>query len=606
MPDMAGSEPATDQRLTLSTDAGTPLSDQRATSRPDTGAKGTDDRAVLGRLSTFDESTWKGIQDTKEQSATRRALHALAQALRQFVEAQPGGKWREPRLAFERFISDPKYEADYIAAYDRAVRAGIRQALGQTATQLAKDLSLVVPNFRDLAAIYYAPEGTRPTDEQLRSALSPGYSAAADFWGSPSRSGMSPQSREDLLKNTWFSTAVAAGRLLDEIERQGLLTTIDITAADFLKGLGRLGDKWVDGFLALNGRAAEQGEYAGRMVGGAIAQVIWAAANFVAFEAASRAFTLTSESLAALHERVLRLTIKQRIARWAARTKAALEWIEKALAKDIPQIFYRVFVETDGRAFERLLQGAAELKGGTFVNRARKLKGTFLFEELIPFNARYAGRVAEIEDFLAHTPSGVWHPKVYRARRIWVWQYNSYERAFAWTELGDGGLVVFPKPGVKSRHKMGLANLFESKSAGVVEKAAASPEFIAGQVGKDFERLDFADPAYGGAPAIRVEVEGLGAGASDTTIVELKADELFYSRKPPTIEKTPTGEVRSFGTYWTVVAPPDSVPATLARTSDKLQAAGFGKGEVWLHPMNDSTAQRIAEFILEFVERAMR
>ena len=170
-----------------------------------------------------------------------------------------------------------------------------------------------------------------------------------------------------------------------------------------------------------------------------------------------------------------------------------------------------------------------------------------------------------------------------------------------WQELSDSALVVFPKPGVKTPFKMGLANIFESKSAGVVEKAVASPEFIAGQMGKNFERLDFLDATYGSTPAFRVQIEGLGVGA-EPTFVELRPGELYYSRKQPRIEKFLAGEKRTFGTYWTVVAPPDAKSATLERTATKLRDAGFGEGEVWRHPITDATAQRIAEAVLKFVE----
>ena len=170
-----------------------------------------------------------------------------------------------------------------------------------------------------------------------------------------------------------------------------------------------------------------------------------------------------------------------------------------------------------------------------------------------------------------------------------------------WLELSDGVLVVFPKPGAKTTLKMGLADVFESKSAKVVEKAAASPEFLAGQIGKNVERLDF-DPEIflTNQPVIRVEVEGL-LGPGDKTLVDLKPGELWFSRNPPRVEKTASGSKQLFGTHWTVVGPPDTAPATIARTGKKLEAAGFTP-DIWTHPITDVQAQKIAESVLQFVE----
>lgn len=59
-----------------------------------------------------------------------------------------------------------------------------------------------------------------------------------------------------------------------------------------------------------------------------------------------------------------------------------------------------------------------------------------------------------------------------------VYQDNGRTGQTEWLELGDRALAVLPKPNAKTQFRMGLANVFESKSAGVVEKVAASPEFL--------------------------------------------------------------------------------------------------------------------------------
>jgi hypothetical protein len=170
-----------------------------------------------------------------------------------------------------------------------------------------------------------------------------------------------------------------------------------------------------------------------------------------------------------------------------------------------------------------------------------------------------------------------------------------------WLELSDGGLVVFPKPGAKTQFKMGLADVFESKSAKVVEKAAASPEFLAGQIGKNVERLDFDPDIYlTNQPVIRVEIEDL-LGPGSKSIVELKPGELWFSRNPPRVKQTASGPKKLFGTHWTVVGPPDTAAATMARTGKKLEAAGFTP-DIWTQPITDVRAQKIAEAVLRFVE----
>lgn len=554
-------------------------------------------------LKTFDESTWKDIEEDKERLAMSKAIIEFYRALSAFTDAQPGGRWRDRRVEFGRLIKDKNYASAYDAGYLRGKRSSLRQTLGQDVDTLKKDLLLFVPNMLLAAEIYLAPPGQKPTDRQLRDAIGPDNAAALDIYTSSSGVMGVPQSREDLLKNTWFKGGVAVAKLLDDVERQGWLTTLDFTAAELIAGLQRLSEAWVEGFFALNGQPDKQGEYVGRMVGAAIALVIWMAANFIAFEAVFRTCILVNEGVGELYVAVRKLTLMQRIALLAARTKALLEWIERALSKDLPDIFYRVFVRGEPKALDRFLNAARSIRGGSFINRARRLKGSHLLEELIPFNANYDTRVRGIEQFLANTADSIWQPKAYRARRIWVWQMNDYSGTSEWMELSDSALVVLPKSGAKTKFRIGLANVFESKSAGVVEKAASDPEFLAGQMGKNFERLDFDPKAYDPSkPVIRVEVEGLGVG-SDPTIVELKPGELFFSRLPLAIEKTTSGEKRTFGTFWTVVTPPDAKPATLIRTFNKLQDNGFKGGEIWLHPMTDAKAQRISEAVLDFADQ---
>lgn len=549
-------------------------------------------------LKGYDESTWKRNQEDQEKqeedrnsTATYKALVAFAQALREFTDARPGGKWLDRRIQFDRLIKDTSYAVAYEAGYSRGKRSGMREALGLHVDDLVKSLTFFVPNLMSLVEIYLTPQGQKPTDQQLRGALGSSNASALMIYSSPTGSLASPQDREELLKNTWVKNGMVAAKWFDEVERKGWLTTLDFTAAQFIAGLGRLSGKWVDGFFALNGRPGEQGEYTGRMVGVAVALVIWAASSFIVFEVATRTFILVNDKIEALHVSIRKLTLTQRLALLAKRARALLQWLEARLHKDIPDIFYRAFVRGNPKALERLLAGARNIKGGNALNRARRLKGSFIFEELIPFNPNYDARVRAIEQFLADTPDSIWQPKVYRARRMWVYQFSGLTRKAEWIEISDSGLVVFPKSGTKTKFRMGMANVFESKSAGVVEKAAASPEYLAGQIGKDFERLDDC--------RLKVEVEGLGVG-TDLTIVEANAGELFLSRNPPRIEQSLGSDKRIFGTFWTVVAPPDAPPTTLVRTREKLSAAGFGGSELWLHPMSDTTAQRISEAVIDF------
>lgn len=571
------------------------MTDQRATQ-----VAGSLNRLTL---SHFDESTWKRIEDSKEPRSFFPALWELARALQDFIGASPGSKWHDKRVEFERLISQLEYVKAYKQGYDSGVPRGLRQALGQNVESLATELAFVVPSISAIAEIYVGNPGNRPAGQQLRSALAPGTAAALDVYTSPAGTLGSRQSRQDLLKSTWIQGGLAAGKLLEDLERQGLLTTLNYTAASLVTALHQLGEKWIERFFTLNGRATEQGEYAGKMVGAACAEIIWAAANFIAFESAVRAFPVAFEGAEGIFQKASELALKQRVALLGQRAKSLLTWLETALKKDIPEIFYRAFVVKDPTGLERMLQFAGKLKGGNIVRRAQQLKGSFLFEELITWNAKYAGRVSEIEEFLRAVPEGIWQPKTYRARRLWVWQFSSYSKTAEWMELSDGALVVFPKPGVKSAFRMGLADIFESKSAKVVEKAAASPEFLAGQIGKNVERLDFDPRVYQTNQAvIRVEVEGLGV-SGETTLVELKPGELWFSRQPPRVQQTPAGPKKLFGTYWTVVGPPDTEAATLARTAKKLEAAGFGSGDVWRHPITDSQAQKISEAVLNFVEK---
>jgi len=558
-------------------------------------------------LKPFGEDTWKDIQDRKERLTTDqlrspayKALLAFADAIEAFTTAAPGGKWRERRIEFGRLVKDPQYASDFAAGYEQGKRSGMKDTLGADLTEVKNELVFYTPSLAKLAEIYLQRQGTAPTGQDLREALGRGPAAAVDIYGSPIGSLGSAQSKADLLSSTWFKAGIAAAKLCDEVERQGWLATIEMTVTQVLEGLRRLSEGWLDGFFALNGSALKQGEYAGRMIGFAIAQVIWAAANDIAFNAASRAFIVPAEGLPELYERVRSFTLKQRLAGLVVRTRRLVEWLEQALRRDIPEIFYRVFVRGEPKAIEGFSEAAARFarQRGSVVARARGLKGGYIFEELIAFNERWEPRVKEIETFLTDAKDLPWQPKAYRARRIWVWQYNGFTKQAEWIELGDNALVVFPKPGVETPYKIGLANLFESKSAGVVDKATVSPEFLAGQIGKDFERLDSFVPEAG-KPAYRFEIEGL-LGGTDTTLVEFEAGELFLSRQAPRIEKIGEQQKHLFGTYWTVVAPPDAPGGSLGGVVKNLKKNGFSAGELWLHPITDSTAQKIAEAAIEF------
>jgi hypothetical protein len=570
-----------------------------------TEQRGTESANALDRmtLKSFDESTWKQIGDAKDATALFPALRELMAALFAFLQAKPGDKWYDRRVEFGRLVAKPDYVAAYKTGYERGLTLGLRDTLGKSVDDLAKELSLVVPSLKALAEIYLASPGTKPTGQQVRGALSPGAAAAIDVYFSPPGSTGSRQSREDLLKSTWVQGAVSAVKLLEEMQRRGVLKTLDYTAASLITALQSLGEKWIDGLFALNGKAEAQGQYVGKMMGAASAEIIWTAANFVAFEAATQAFVTAAEGAEALYQAARQVALEQRIAALAKRAQTLVAFLEKELAKDVPNTFYVAFVVNDLKGIERMLEFAGRLKGGSLIQRARQLKGGFILEELIRYNAKYAPRIAEIEELLLKMgKEGIWQPKVYRARRMWVWQYSSYTKQMGWMELGDGGLVTFPKPGAKTKFKMGLANNFESKAAGVVEKAAASPEFLAGQTGKNLERLDF-DPAdyLTNQPVIRVEVEGL-LSPGDTTLVDLKPGELAFSRNPPRMQPIPGGGSKPvFGTNWTVVVPPDANAATVARTGKKLGAAGFTP-DIWNHPMTDSQAQKIAEGVMRFVE----
>lgn len=584
------------------TEPATPVS-SRMTERRATESSNALNRSTLR---TFDESTWKQIEDAKDPTAVFPAVVELMRALNAFLRAQPGDRWYDRRVEFGRLMARTEYVAAYKTGYERGITLGMNETLEKSVDDLVKGLSFVVPSLKAVADIYLGSPGTKPTGQQLRTALSPGTAAAIDIYSSPAGSLGTRQSREDLLKNAWVQGAVSAAKLLDEVERRGLLKTLDYTAASLVGALQALGEKWIEGLFALNGKPLEQGKYAGRMIGAATAEIIWAAANFIAFEAASRAFITTAEGAEAFYQAVRKVALEQRIALLAEQARSLVAFLEAELAKDIPEIFYRAFIVKDPKGIERLLQFARELKGGNLVQRARQLKGSFIFEELIPLNSKYAARVGDIEEFLAKMgKDGVWQPKTYRARRMWVRQFNSRTRQIEWIELSDGGLVVFPKPDVKTKFRMGLADVFESKSAGVVEKAAASPEFLAGQIGKNVERLDFDPEIYlTNQPVIRVEVEGL-LGPGDKTLVELKPGELWFSRAPPRVQQAAGGSKQLFGTYWTVVGPPDTVPATMARTGRKLEAAGFTP-DIWTHPITDAQAQKIAEAVLRFVEKQKR
>lgn len=558
--------------------------------------RGTD-QAPLDRgltLRTFDESTWKSVEAAKEAGPIGTAARDLSLALDAFLGDPPNAVWAEKRREFARLIEQRPYLDQYLAGYKQGLRGGIKQALGIKVTEIVEGIRFVTPSMTAIVGLYLQSAGTKPDDRELRKALSPGLAAATDIYTGPTKSLGATRSQQDLISNTWFREAVSIAKLLDEIEREGLLKTITYTVAALIKGIRQFGTSWIDGFYALNGQATKQGSYAGSLIGSAVAEVIWTAANFIAFESVNRVFLMGFEEAEGLAQAVRKLTLRQRLARIAAKARSMLAFIEEALLKDVPDVFYQTFVLRDPTKLERLLESARKITGGDVVRRARALKGGFVLEELIPSIPAYSQRIQRLEELLRVERSGVWNPSVHRVRRMWAYQYNSYSKSYEWMELGDGGFVAFPKEGVKTLYRAGLTNVFESKSAGVVEKAAALPDFKAGQIGKDFERLDVLP--------VKLEVEGL-AGPGYITIVELKPGELFFSRKPPEVSLISGKNQSTFGTYWTVVAPPDADPATVARSLKKLDDAGFKGAEVWRHPMTDKTAQKISEAVIRFVDQ---
>ena len=280
-------------------------------------------------------------------------------ALFAFLRPQPGDRWYDKRVEFGRQMVRAEYVLAYRTGYEGGVKLGLRETLGKSVDELAKDLSLVVPSLKAIVDIYLASPGTRPTGQQVRarSLLAPRQQLTSippplGPWGRL-------KAREDLLKNAWVQGAVSAAKLLDEVERRGLLKTLDYTAASLVGALQTLGQRWIEGLFALNGKATEQGEYVGKMIGAASAEIVWAAANFVAFEAATRAFVTTAEGAEAFYRVARRAALEQRIAQLAEQAKSLVAFLEAQLAKDLPEVFYLAFVVKDPKGIERLLQFAA-------------------------------------------------------------------------------------------------------------------------------------------------------------------------------------------------------------------------------------------------------